>query len=81
MKKLLIFAKNNCPTCVKLIEEIKESPLNYEVLYSNKNNMEIFQKFNIMVAPTTILLKDDIEIDRFYGTKKLDFIEKFFKEE
>lgn len=81
MKKMLVFGKNDCPTCVELTAIMNNINLEFDIIYNDINNKEIFQKYCICSVPTTILLQDEVEIDRFYGVKDMQYIKNFFEEE
>ncbi len=77
---LKVFTQDNCPTCKKLKDVLKDSTLKYELINKELKNKESFLKYNVASAPVAILVDDNQdEIDRFYGAKGLNEIESFLK--
>ena len=67
--KILKFTSDKCPPC-------KRFDLEFEQL-KNKDDFEVitikqpddrFTKYNIKIIPFIIVLKDEIEFDRFHGS-------------
>ncbi len=77
---LVIFESTTCQKCHQLIESTEEAELEIEVIRLNETNGGIIgPKFSIMMAPTTLLIEEGREIDRFYGVKTPTAIEEFAK--
>lgn len=80
--KLKVFVQENCPTCLKLKEELKLIDINYVLKFPNEKNKNEFSKYKILNTPTTILVDNDSnEINRFYGYRESERILKFIEEE
>jgi len=77
MIKILKFYSNNCAPCNLLEKELqvfdKVESLNV------MDNFEKVLEYNVKKAPTTIILKDGIEVDRFVGVKSKTEIEELIK--
>ncbi len=75
---LLVFTSTTCTKCEELINTIKNADLDIEVIYINdENGKELGMKYTILVAPTTLLVENGKEIDRFYGSKSKEYITNF----
>ncbi len=77
---LVIFESSTCQKCHELIENAEQAKLEIELIRLDENTGGIIgPKFAIMMAPTTLLIEEGREIDRFYGVKTPAAIEEFAK--
>ncbi len=77
-KCLLVFSTPECSKCQELIEILERNELDIEIVFVNNVTGRILgQHFTIMVAPTTILIENQQEINRFYGSKSIEYIKGF----
>lgn len=76
---LLIFSSKNCPACMELLKICEDVDFNL-VVVNEENGGILGPHFKIYAAPTSILLNNDTEVSRFYGVKKLEFINRFIEE-
>ena len=69
-----------CGSCSQLAPNLEKSAKLsiYELTSCNvDDNQDISVKFNIRSLPTTVLLKDGVEIDRMVGNQEVAVIKKF----
>ncbi len=77
---LIIFSSNTCLKCKELKASVDSANLEIDVIELDNNvGHEIGSHFGIMMAPTTILVENEREIDRFYGVKSPEKICEFTK--
>ncbi|MFV0288910.1 MAG: hypothetical protein ACK5HR_05640 [Mycoplasmatales bacterium] len=78
---LKVFVQDDCITCQSFKNLLNKSvDLDYELINKEDGNEEMFEKYNILTSPTTILVDNsNEEVARFYGIKEIiqikDFIE------
>lgn len=78
---LLVFKSETCEKCEELTNEIKKADLKTEVIYVTQDNGYVLgPHFNIMMSPTSLLIEDEKEIDRFYGAKSPSYLKNFLGE-
>ncbi len=77
---LVIFESSTCTKCHELIQNVEEANLTVELVRLNESNGSLIgPHFSIMMAPTSLLIENGREIDRFYGVKTPSQIEEFVK--
>jgi thioredoxin-like negative regulator of GroEL len=74
MTNIKVFTKQGCPPCVKLKEIISDIP-NVEFL----DAMGHASEYGLRQAPTTIIFKNGVEVQRFVGVKTKAEIEEILK--
>ncbi len=84
MTKLKVFTQDNCPTCNKLKNLLKDMDIKeVEVIYIDQvlENKNEFEKYSIFKTPASVLTNEkDEEIDRFYGAPQENKIIEFIKQ-
>ncbi len=77
---LIVFSSTTCLKCKELKASVAEANLEIDVIELDNNvGQEIGSHYGIMMAPTTILVENKREIDRFYGVKSPEKICEFAK--
>ncbi len=77
---LVVFSSETCLKCKELKVNVDSANLEIDVIeLDNNTGHEIGSHFGIMMAPTTILVENMREIDRFYGVKSPEKICEFAK--
>ena len=70
MKQLLYFTATWCGPCKKFrpVMESLSSQINIQFIDIDSNS-SMAQKYGVINIPTTILVKDGVEVSRFTGSK------------
>jgi hypothetical protein len=76
---LLIFSAKNCPACSALLKICEDVDFNITIV-NEENGGILGPLFNIYTSPTSILVNNNLEVARFYGVKKLEYINRFVEE-
>lgn len=75
--RIVVFTIPNCAPCNQIKPILKELSETVEVESINAmDNKELSIQYGIRKAPTVIILKDGVEINRFTGFKTKDEIEE-----
>lgn len=84
MKKVLYFTAIWCGPCKKTRPIVEELISNNEAdiqIIDADSELDLIKKYEIRSIPTFILLENDIEIDRAFGTKTKEDLQNFIKHE
>jgi thioredoxin-like negative regulator of GroEL len=75
----VIFSSKNCPACTALLKICED--VDFDITIINEENGAVLGPiFNIYTSPTAIIINNDQEVSRFYGVKKLEYINRFIEE-
>lgn len=79
MRQIIYFTASWCGPC-KLLRPIMQELIQegYPIqIVDADNDPELVGRFNIRSVPTCVLLEDNIEIDRFSGTRSKQEVRNF----
>ena len=63
---IVLFASKTCPNCKIAEKFLGSSQVPYEVMFADEH-LDLVHEFNIMQAPTLIVMKDDGSYEKFVG--------------
>ncbi|HCG35008.1 MAG TPA: ribonucleoside triphosphate reductase, partial [Clostridiales bacterium] len=55
--KVMLFATHTCPNCKVAVSLLEKNNIGYEMIYADENE-NLARQFNIMQAPTLVVIKD-----------------------
>jgi thioredoxin 1 len=64
--KLLVLTQNNCPNCEKLKSHLHNQEVEFETINISRQP-EYIEKYDLMGAPTTLLLDEDEVVAKLTG--------------
>lgn len=82
MMELINFTMNGCEPCNIQRKEFEKNPLNIKMqtIDLNNSNSRLIKKFNIIAAPTLILIDENENlINRWDGPTSVEQINNFIK--